>query len=74
MGYTYLTGVYEVEGSFDAAIRLAEEAERQGWAGDWDKRIVRCRRKATGEIPSGLGEDPFRLPPQSRGALGSPAT
>ena len=34
------------EGNHDEAIRLCERAEAQGWTGDWEKRIARCRKRA----------------------------
>lgn len=30
---------------YGRAIELCQEAKRQGWNGDWDKRIERCRMK-----------------------------
>ncbi|MGC4106440.1 MAG: hypothetical protein QM753_08810 [Thermomicrobiales bacterium] len=31
---------------YGRAIGVCEEAKRQGWNGDWDKRIERCRVRA----------------------------
>jgi hypothetical protein len=33
------------EGNFQEVIRLAEQAKSEGWAGDWDKRIEKAKKK-----------------------------
>jgi len=46
-GYQQLAIIFEKQGKFDETIELCRNADRQGWAGDWEKRIERCRKKAT---------------------------
>ena len=38
--------ILERNKDYDGAVRLSEEALRQGWAGDWEKRIDRCRQRS----------------------------
>lgn len=45
-GYQQLSIILEKQGKFDEAIELSRKADKQGWAGDWEKRIERCRKKA----------------------------
>lgn len=45
-GYDQLCVILEKQKKFDEAIKLAEQAKAQGWDGDWDKRIERCRMKS----------------------------
>jgi tetratricopeptide (TPR) repeat protein len=45
-GYQKLAIILEKQGRFEETIELCQRAHEQGWAGDWEKRIVRCRRKA----------------------------
>jgi hypothetical protein len=45
VGYTQLCIILEKQKNYDEVIRLAKEAKKQGWNGDWDKRIERCRKK-----------------------------
>lgn len=40
-GYQQLAIIYEKQHRFDDAISLCRQAERQGWAGDWQHRIRR---------------------------------
>ncbi len=44
-GYEQLAIILEKQMKFDEAIRLCAQAKKQGWAGDWEKRTDRCRRK-----------------------------
>lgn len=44
-GYKRLVIDAEKDGNFAEAIRLCESALAQGWSGDWEKRIERCRKK-----------------------------
>ncbi len=44
-GYTQLSTIFEKQGLFQDAIKLAKQAKLQGWSGDWDKRIKRCEGK-----------------------------
>ena len=45
-GFQQLVIILERNKDYDGAIRLSEEALRQGWAGDWGKRIARCRQRS----------------------------
>lgn len=44
-GYEQLAIVKEKQGDFIIAIKLAEQAKKEGWRGDWNKRIERCIKK-----------------------------
>lgn len=44
-GFEKLAIVREKQKEFDEAIRVAATAKNMGWAGDWDKRIERCKTK-----------------------------
>lgn len=44
-GYDQLCIILEKEKKFNEVISLATQAKIQGWAGDWDKRIDRCKTK-----------------------------
>lgn len=43
--YKQLAIIEEKRGNFQRAIALSKEAHSQGWKGDWEKRIVRLKRK-----------------------------
>ena len=45
VGYTQLTIIYDKEDRLDEAIQIAQQAQEQGWNGDWDNRIERYRKK-----------------------------
>lgn len=45
LGFQQLAIIREKEGNVDEAIRLSSKALVQGWSGDWEKRIARCKRK-----------------------------
>ncbi|WP_394154816.1 hypothetical protein [Vibrio maritimus] len=45
-GFQQLAIVLEKQKRYDEAISLCEKAKSQGWAGDWDKRIERCSKRA----------------------------
>lgn len=45
MGYKQLAIVLEKQGIYQQAVELCVQAKDQGWAGDWDKRIARCKNK-----------------------------
>lgn len=53
LGFEQLAIIREREGDFPEVIRLSRDANRQGWAGDWDKRIARCEQKAKRRKVSG---------------------
>jgi len=44
-GFEQLAIIKEKQKDFEAAIDISEKAKVQGWAGDWQKRIERCKRK-----------------------------
>lgn len=48
VGFWQLAVIREKEGHYDEAIALATQALEQGWAGDWEKRIARCKQRLAG--------------------------
>lgn len=44
-GFERLAIILEKRRDFTGCIALCEEAREQGWCGDWDRRIARCRAK-----------------------------
>jgi len=44
-GYDQLAIIYEKQGKFKEAIKLCETGRSQGWANEFDKRLVRLRKK-----------------------------
>ena len=44
-GYEQLCIILEKEGKFNEAIKFAEQAKKQGWGGNWDGRVERCKKK-----------------------------
>ena len=44
-GYKQLAIVLEKGKRYQKAVDLCTEAQNEGWAGDWQKRINRCREK-----------------------------
>ncbi len=44
-GYEQLCIIKEKQMKFEDTIKLAQQAKKQGWGGDWDSRIERCRKK-----------------------------
>ena len=46
-GFTQLAIIREKEGKFDEALKLCQTAVKQGWNGDWEKRIARLEAKQT---------------------------
>jgi hypothetical protein len=40
-----LTVIRDKQGNYEEAIRLSRLALEQGWAGDWERRIVRYEKK-----------------------------
>jgi hypothetical protein len=44
-GYKQLCIIRDSEGNYSEVIRLAEQAKSEGWAGDWDKRIEKAKKK-----------------------------
>ena len=44
-GYKQLCIIMEKQKNYDEVIHLASEAKKQGWTGDWEKRIEKCTKK-----------------------------
>ncbi len=44
-GYEQLAIVLEKQGDLQEAITLCQQAESEGWCGDWSHRIERCKKK-----------------------------
>lgn len=44
-GYKQLAIIREREKDYREAIRICQQARKQGWKGDWDVRIQRCQTK-----------------------------
>ena len=42
-GYKQLAIIREKQGNLSEAIELSKRALKQGWAGDWEKRMKRCQ-------------------------------
>ncbi|EMK6579009.1 hypothetical protein V9K10_003629 [Vibrio cholerae] len=45
-GYRQLAIVLEKQKRYGEVVSLCEKAKSQGWAGDWDKRIDRCKKRS----------------------------
>ena len=45
IGYKQLCIIMEKQKNFEEVIRLSRIAKEQGWNGDWDKRIEKCKKK-----------------------------
>lgn len=44
-GYQQLAIILEKEKNFSEAIEVCSQAMEQGWSGEWEKRIQRCKKK-----------------------------
>lgn len=44
-GYKQLSIIKHKEGKYEEVINLCNKAKKQGWNGDWDKRIKRAENK-----------------------------
>jgi hypothetical protein len=44
-GYTQLAIIFESQEKYCEIINLCSAAKKDGWRGDWDKRIARCNKK-----------------------------
>jgi tetratricopeptide (TPR) repeat protein len=44
-GYEQLAIILEKQNSYKEAIEVCAQAEKQGWCGDWENRIERCKKK-----------------------------
>jgi hypothetical protein len=49
VGYLQLSIIEEKRKNFENAIRLSENALKEGWRGDWKKRIQRLKKKSEKE-------------------------
>jgi hypothetical protein len=49
-GFTQLVKILEKQGNYSEVIRLAREAKKEGWEGDWDLRIERCQKRIKNRI------------------------
>jgi len=45
LGFEQLAIIEEKQGNYEETIKLSKEALKQGWRGDWEKRIERCMKK-----------------------------
>lgn len=45
VGYQQLVIIKEKEGQLDEAIKISEQALKEGWGGDWERRIERYKKK-----------------------------
>lgn len=46
-GYTQLAIILKKQGKYQEVIKLCQQAEEQGWAGDWNGRIQKAKSKLT---------------------------
>jgi len=44
-GYTQLSIILKKQGDYKKIIELCGQAKKQGWAGDWDRRIEEAKKK-----------------------------
>lgn len=44
-GYTQLSIIFQKQNKYKEAIELCQQALKQGWGGDWEKRIERYTKK-----------------------------
>lgn len=49
-GFKQLAIIREKQGNYKEAIRISTEAKKQGWKGDWDKRIERYEKNSNRSI------------------------
>ena len=45
VGYQQLAIIRERLGDFESAINLSQKAHEEGWAGNWENEIERCKKK-----------------------------
>lgn len=50
--FKQLAIIEEKRGNYARAIEICEQAKKQGWAGDWERRILRLMRKTTKNGPT----------------------
>lgn len=46
VGYTQLAIILKKQGKYKELFELCKQAKEQGWAGDWDKRMVDAEKKS----------------------------
>ena len=51
-GYEQLCIILEKQRKFDEAIKYACLAKKQGWNGEWDRRVERCKKKLERSLKS----------------------
>mgnify|MGYP000886615042 CR=1 FL=1 len=44
LGYDVLSDIRERQGQYGESIQLCQQAIEEGWAGDWQNRLNRCRK------------------------------
>lgn len=44
VGYTQLAIILKKQGEYKKLIEVCEQAKKQGWSGDWDKRILEAKK------------------------------
>lgn len=44
-GYEQLAIILEKQNKYEEVIRLCKQAIQEGWSGDWENRISRCKKK-----------------------------
>lgn len=45
-GYEQLCIIWQKEGKYEAVMELCQQAKKQEWAGDWDKRYARAKKSS----------------------------
>ncbi len=45
VGYTQLAIIFKKQGKYKKLMEICEQAKKQGWSGDWDKRIEEAKKK-----------------------------
>ena len=50
-GFYQLAVIRDKQGNYEEAIRISRLAMEQGWAGDWEKRIARYKKKLSKARP-----------------------
>lgn len=45
VGYTQLAIIFKKKGEYKKVIEICEQAKKQGWSGDWDRRIMEAKKK-----------------------------
>lgn len=50
IGYQQLAIILEKQGNFEVAINTSKKAYEEGWAGDWENRVERCKKKLAKQV------------------------